>query len=124
MEETSFYNASVQGVPVKVTNARFIVGAQTYAMNGVTSVKAGEQPKKLGGPIVVILLGLIFLISGSYTLGVIIAAAGAVFLYFAKATYTVVLSSSSGEVTALSGHDAGEVKGVVGALNEAIIHRG
>jgi hypothetical protein len=43
---------------VKVTNTRFITGAQTFAMGNVTSVKAFEQkPSRIGG-IIVLAIGL------------------------------------------------------------------
>ena len=123
MEEKSFFE---QG-GVKVTNARFIVNNQTYAMNGVTSVKSGETKPSRTGPIIVAVLGLGGLLSGS-TGGVIVGLlliAGAVYWWMQqKPTLTVLLSSSSGEAKALSSQDAPYINGVIAALNNALIHRG
>ena len=54
MDEKTFFEYD----DVKVTNARFISGSQTYAMSNVTSVKAFEEkPSRLWG-IVALLIGL------------------------------------------------------------------
>jgi Family of unknown function (DUF6232) len=123
MDERTFFE---QG-NVKVTNARFIVGNQTYAMNGVTSVKSHvTQPSRMGGIIGVLIgLGILFGAEGMGRLiGLVIAAGAAYFLYNQKAVHAVVLNSSSGEAQALSGNDADYINGVISALNEALIHRG
>ncbi|MGA9580901.1 MAG: DUF6232 family protein [Allosphingosinicella sp.] len=113
---------------VKVTNARFIVNSQTYAMNGVTSVKSSVVPPSRGGAIIAIGLGLIMVFAAEGAgkiFGVAIAAAaGAWFLSQQKSTHSVYLSSASGEVQALSDTDEGFISSVVHALNEALIHRG
>jgi hypothetical protein len=54
---------------VKVTNARFINGGQTYAMNNVTSVKPYEKkPSRIGG-IVVLLIGIAVAVETSFATG-------------------------------------------------------
>ena len=123
MGEKIFLSSSIEGQSVQVTNARFIVGNQTYAMSGVTSVKAGSQPKKIGGPVILVLLGILLMAAGSILVGVLILALGVFISTLAKATYTVVLSSSSGELTALSGHTEDDIASVVRALNQSIIYR-
>ena len=112
---------------VKVTNARFIVNPQTYAMNGVTSVKSGVAPPARGGALVAIGFGLLMLLAAEGAMkiiGLLIAGAGAWFLTQQKAMHSVYLSSASGEVQALSDSDEGFIGSVIHALNEAIIHRG
>ncbi|HEX2763870.1 MAG TPA: DUF6232 family protein [Allosphingosinicella sp.] len=112
---------------VKVTNARFIVDAQTYAMNGVTSVKSHVVPPSRGGVIAAIAVGLlmVFVADGAMKLvGAAIAAGGVWFFTQQKATHSVFLSSASGEVQALSDTDEGYIGSVVNALNEALVHRG
>src|SRR5882724_8161093 len=52
--EKEFYKST----DVLVTNSRFVVGAQTFAMGGVTSVSSYTQPPSHVGPIVVIIVGL------------------------------------------------------------------
>jgi predicted ATPase len=123
MDEQVFFD---QGT-VKVTNARFIVGNQTYAMNGVTSVASGVTPPKRGLLIIGLVIGLLMLIGGdggTKFVGLLIAAGCGFALYKQQATHAVILHSASGEVRALSDTDEGLISGVVAALNSAIIHRG
>ena len=123
MEEKTFFE---QG-NVKVTNARFLVGSQTYAMNGVTSVKSHVVPPSRMGPIIGLIVGVLVLLGASGSgklIGVAIAGACGFILYSQKSTYSVVLNSASGEAQALSGTDGEHIKGVVSALNDALIHRG
>ena len=46
---------------VTVTNARFVVNGQTYAMSNVTSVKQGMTPASKVGPIVLLFFGFMSL---------------------------------------------------------------
>jgi uncharacterized membrane protein len=108
---------------VKVTNARFISGSQTYAMSNVTSVKAFEQkPKRFWG-IVLMIIGPSVAINAP-VVGLVIAVGAAVFLFMQKTVYHVMLSTSGGETSALKTHQQEYLQKVVSALNEAIVHRG
>ncbi|HLL30500.1 MAG TPA: DUF6232 family protein [Allosphingosinicella sp.] len=112
---------------VKVTNARFVVHSQTFAMNGVTSVKAGVVPPSRGGAIVAIGVGILMALGAegaAKIVGIAVAAAGAWYLSQQKSTHLVYLSSASGEVKALSDTDESFINSVIHALNEALIHRG
>ena len=53
MTEMIFYENGT----VRVTNARFIVGNQTHAMNGVTSIAHVENPPERTGLIIALILG-------------------------------------------------------------------
>ncbi len=119
MEEKTFYNNN----GVTVTNARFIVFGQTYAMSGVTSVKTWRSMSR-AGPIVLGIVGVMALISGAWYVGIPLIAIAIYWWTQQKPTLSVVLSSSSGEVRALSSQDAPYIQAVVEALNNAIIHRG
>jgi hypothetical protein len=44
---------------VTVTNARFVVPAQTYAMSGVTSVKSLKHTPSIKGPVILCIIGLL-----------------------------------------------------------------
>lgn len=108
---------------VKVTNARFVSGSQTYAMSNVTSVKAFEQkPTRFWG-IVFLIIGLATTIS-TPVVGILIAAAAAIYLFMQKTVYHVMLTTSGGETSALKTHQREYLQKVVSALNEAIVHRG
>lgn len=119
MDERTFFEYE----DVKVTNARFISGGQTYVMSNVTSVKPYEEkPARLGG-IVVLLIGFaIMTVSG--LLGVLVAAAAAYYLYQQKTTYHVLLSTSAGETKALVTYQRDYLRQVIAALNDAIVSRG
>ncbi|MDQ2821298.1 MAG: DUF6232 family protein [Pseudomonadota bacterium] len=108
---------------VKVTNARFVVNDQTYAMNGVTSVKRFEKKPPRIVPIV-IAVGSLVAMSASVIVGLIILAAAIGIWKIQKAQYSVVLSTSSGEAQALTSPDRPYIERVIAALNNAIITRG
>ena len=112
---------------VKVTNARFIVNSQTYAMNGVTSVKSSIVPPNRMGAILAIGVGLLMLFAADgigKVVGIAIIGGAAWFLSQQKAMHSVYLSSASGEIQALSNTDQGFIGSVIQALNEALVHRG
>ena len=122
---------------VTVTQARFVVDGQTYAMQGVTSVRRElAQPSKKG-PIIAVLFGVIAvfvsfaLFSSSIGTGIVllligvgIIAAGVFWFRGLKATHFVILNSASGESRALWSKDESFIAQVVDALNNAIIARG
>ena len=123
MSETIFF----ENGNVKVTNARFVVGNQTHAMNGVTSVASHVTPPSRGAWIAGVAFGLLMTIvadGAGKLIGLAIAGVCGFLLYNQKSTHAVVLRSASGEVQALSGTDSNYINGVVSALNEALIHRG
>jgi hypothetical protein len=108
---------------VKVTNARFISGSQTYAMSNVTSVKAFEEkPKRLWG-VLALVVGLAVAIN-SAAIGVFICLVAAIYLYMQKTVFHVMLATSGGETSALKTYQREYLQKVVSALNEAIVHRG
>ncbi|TFW17552.1 DUF6232 family protein [Duganella callida] len=120
MEEHTFFEYE----DVKVTNARFISGGQTFAMNNVTSVKPYEQkPSRLGG-ILVLGVGLIIAAVANVIVGVLIALAAVYYMVEQKTVYHVLLSTSAGETTALVTHQRDYLNQVIAALNDAIVHRG
>lgn len=119
MAEQIFYDNGT----VKVTNARFMVGSQTYAMQGVTSVRSLVQSPNRIFPIILIIVGL-FAFGGSVLFALLMIAAGIALLVMMKNTHIVALHSASGEQQALTSTDAGYINDVVGALNNALIHRG
>jgi hypothetical protein len=132
MDEKTFYESD----GVKVTNARFIVNNQTYALSSVNSVKVYETdvtsspaaPALLVGGGIVWMLFLIFsnggviyyipslaLIAGGFYLAIIIKR---------KLEYIVALTTSSGENAALRSNKKQEITLIEKALNDAIVYRG
>jgi hypothetical protein len=114
---------------VRVTNTRFIVGSQTYAMAGVTSVRAHCEPPNRTLPLGLVIVGALMVIysgAGAKLLGLGLIALGIWIWTKQRPINTVLLCTSAGEVRALSDADDRDVDvpAVVTALNDAIIHRG
>lgn len=60
-EETSFYSDQSG---VRVTDKRVIIGNTTYSLANVTSVSTKVERPGLTGPILVIVIGILLLVSG------------------------------------------------------------
>jgi hypothetical protein len=123
MEERVFFDRD----GVRVTNARFMVGSQTYAMNGVTSVKSRVTPPNRTGAIIAVIVGVLLffgLDGGAKLFGLLVAGVAGWMLSQMKNTHAVFLSSASGEVQALANQDGEYIGGVIAALNDALVHRG
>src|SRR5579885_3693942 len=114
--EKTFLNES----GVTVTNARFIVPSQTFAMSGITSVKAFKEEPRRFWPVIFLLGGIFCLLGGRGTLGwaVILLFIGGIWLIKQKAVFHVILTTASGEAKALSIHSSAWISKVVGALND------
>ena len=108
---------------VTVTNTRFIVPAQTYAMAGITSVKNFEEPPKRMYPIGCGIVGLLFL-AGVPVLGVGLIVLAVFWWIYQKTKYHVLLTTAGGEVKALSSQNGPFISKVIQALNDAIVARG
>lgn len=119
MEEKMFYETG----DISVSNSRFIVDGQTYAMGNVTSVKTGEEKANKATGVILALIGF-FTLFGSIWVGLIILIVGVLAFIGAKDKYSVVLSTSSGENQALTSEDKAYIEKVVFALNESIVSRG
>lgn len=129
MEEKVFFNFD----GVTVSNSRFIVRSQTYAMQSVTSVKPGIVKPKRGVSMVFMLIGMLLLIAELMELfdrGVLLVAGaiailiGLIAWYLAKPKYSVILHTSAGEHHALISEKKQDIEHVLQALNQAIVSRG
>ena len=125
--ETTFF----QSGHVTVTNARFCVGAQTFAMRGITSVEGVETPPNYTGGVVMIVLGVIITAAGFYSssigagvFGLLVVAGGVWVVRLQKSTFAVVLRTSGGEVTAYQSQDRNHISQIIQALNDSIISHG
>jgi Family of unknown function (DUF6232) len=116
MEEQAFFT----GGGVRVTNARFVVDANTYSVRNITSTAVWSQSQKwLGGVVcILIALGCIREATGAAVVFGIFAAG---FFYFGRPVHFVRLHTSGGEVKAVRSHDLNFVKQIVDALNDAIV---
>ena len=116
MDEQIFFNNN----GVKVTNARFIVDADTYAIRNITSTAAWSQSQKWILGIILILIGLACLKEAT-GIGIFLFLIAAVVFYLGRPVHYVRLHTSGGEVKAVKSYDLEYVRQIVQALNEAII---
>src|SRR5450830_252333 len=107
---------------VKVTTARFVVDGQTYAMNGVTSVRQFEKTPPIILPIIIGIVGFGTLF-GQALVGLVIIGIAVAIWKMMKASHSVILATASGASTALTSKDKGHIERVVAALNDAIVKR-
>jgi hypothetical protein len=71
-EETIFF----QEGEILVINARFVVGAQTFAMRTVTSVKGEMTPANYSGAVLLVLTGLVVALIAFFNLAITIGILG------------------------------------------------
>lgn len=132
MDETVFLE---QG-NIKVTNARFIVKDQTYAMASVNSVKVTKTditPSNLF-PIILIIISVVWLMNSiaspnglaSFFWPLGLLGFSILWLRSIKQAYEyrIMLTTSSGETPALKSTNDQDIRPVEKALNEAIVFRG
>lgn len=119
MNETTFFEHE----GVRVTNSRFIVDGQTFAMNNITSVKPLEQKPKRFLPGLLVVLGALPAFSGAYG-ALMLSLIGVAWLAMQKTVYHVMLHTAGGETSALKTHQKEYLQQIVTALNNAIVHRG
>lgn len=119
MEEQTFLSEN----GVTVTNARFLVPTQTYAVTGITSVKNDKETPKRSYPIWCGIIGLLLLFSIPILGGALIVLA-IVWWIGQKPRYHVFLTTAGGETKALSSQNGPFISRVVQALNDAIVARG
>ena len=123
MQEHEFFRSE----NVMVSQTRFVTFGQTYAMSGVTSVKASSVSPSRTGPLIVGGIGMLCLFAGSagpLIFGAILLAIAALIWASQKPEYFVSLSVASGEVRALKSKDPRFIGDVIQALNECIVARG
>jgi len=110
---------------VLVTNVSFKIPARSYPMSGITSVKGSRKDPSPAGPILLAVLGVFAILAGK--LGVLLTIAciaGAVAWWMKqKPVFSVIISGASGQETALSSADGSFITSVIGAVNDAILHR-
>ena len=124
--EKTFY----QDPTVMVTNSRCIVAGQTYAMSGITSVRPFTEVPSKGGPILLMIVGAVFVMAGlaqsaafGVLMGIGLIVASVLWLRSKKDIYHVVVHSSSGESRLIHSTDRAYITSIISALNEAIVFR-
>lgn len=131
-----------------VTNARFVVGAKTFAMRGITSVeivKADQDVERSGikwaisrgigavACLAMIVLGLALWLVGDFSfwvaIGLGIVGFGIWFIVYlasiqTKPVFRILLKTAGGEVTAYQSDDENHISQIIRALNDSIISHG
>lgn len=117
-EETLFEQESV-----KITNARFIVDGQTYAIRNLTSIKpVTEQPSRFT-PILLIVVGLALTFVTPF-IGLPVLLIAVYFLASQRMMHHIFLCTSAGEQKAFTTQSVSFFDDIVEALNNAIARRG
>lgn len=118
-----------------VTRTRFQTPSETYAINGVTSVKTFEEKPNKWPAIACIAGGALIALSslgadgfgaklGGFVVGAVLAVGGYFWFKALKSTWHVLIRTASGEGKALSLKDGPFIQRVVQAINKALVARG
>jgi Family of unknown function (DUF6232) len=131
--EKEYYRAGA----VLITNTRAELGGCTFAMANITAVSMAPAPNAAGcGCLAALLVGggfiaVIGLLAINSDIGVhmllvglMMAIIGGVGWAIMVPSYTVNISSASGESRAMQSNDKAEIERIVGAIKQAIIERG
>lgn len=114
-----------QDAKVTVTQSRFVTEYTTYAMRNISSVTLYKITKSRFVQIVLIILGVLTMLADDLKfLGLLIIAAGILWLYKTKDEYSVRITSNSGESDGFISPDRQVVSTIVNAVNEAMAYRG
>lgn len=131
MREIYFYDDK----KVAVTNHRFIIGNETYAMHHITSVKRGETLADRGLPSLITLAGFAIIAYDLYRLfkfgtdfkllilGVLVLLIGITMFLNSKDEYSVIIKTSAGEDQPVSHTSKDYIDEIVQALNTSIVSR-
>ncbi|MFC2069818.1 DUF6232 family protein [Chloroflexota bacterium] len=126
--EQTFYSDE-EGV--RITGTRAIFRNTTYTMANIASIRTNRIPPKRAGALWIILIGLALSIIGisSYIstitiIGVIVLLLGILWFWKAPSEYHIMITSASGEVSAIKSKDKDYINRIAQAMNEAIINRG
>lgn len=131
MREIYFYDDK----KVAVTNHRFIIGNQTYAMHQITSVKRGESIADRGWPAIITLAGFAIMAYDGYQLfkvgtdfkllilGTVVLLIGISMLMNRQDEYSVIIKTSAGEDHPVKHANKDYIDAIVQALNTSIVSR-
>ena len=120
VEEKVFLNES----GFLVTNTRFEIPGQMFAMAGVTSVGVNQVvPSKLR-PIVMMILGIGMMGAAVYDIGGVLLLLGGLWFWALKTEYHLTLTTAAGQQRVTSSKDEEYMASLRQALTNAIIHRG
>ncbi len=112
---------------IYVSDQRFVVPEQTYAISGITSVLKWVTKPSIKVPLILVALGIIPWFFGGFGMIIIglLLIGGGVFMFIRnKPTYSVYITTAAGEEEAFNSKDELFVDNIVQAINDAIVARG
>jgi len=113
MADSLFYDKG----GVRITRTIFEVPGTQYQIRNINAVRRGEKKPERTGPIICIVIGVITL---TLVIGILLIALGIWWWNSQKPTYTIVMNTSSGDVTGYESANSEEVKEIQSALNAAM----
>lgn len=108
---------------IKVTPARVVISATTYAVANITSIKAVKDDSKRTLGFLLIVLGALSIFAEVYVIGVLLLLAGALLVKFGSMCI-LVFTTGAAEQRALRSRDQARIVEVASAVNLAIMKRG
>lgn len=127
MKVTTKEHFFYRDLTVSVTQSRYIVGDKTYALHNISSVTISKIKESRFNARVVIITGVIaFFIPNDFQImiGGLLLAIGIIWHINIRDSFTVRISTNSGETDSIISSDEDYIKKIVSALNQAIINRG
>ena len=107
---------------IKVTPARVVIRATTYAVANITSIKAIKDDSKRNLGFLLILLGVLAAFVEIYLIGAILLLVGALLVKFGSMCI-LVFTTGAAEQQALRSRDQARIVEVASAVNLAIMKR-
>lgn len=120
MEEEIIY----QDVNVTITKTRLIMAGKTYVLKNISSVELAHIPANNSVFIAVGIFGMLcfwFSDSGLKWIGLLAAVGSVAGMIYNPASYSVRLSSTSGEIDGIKSKDKEYILNIVESVNHAII---
>jgi hypothetical protein len=118
------------GGDITVSNTRVVVGAQTFALANISSVKIEcTQPTAFGAGFVAAVGGVLAISglgsgsSATAITGIIALVIGVLYIVLRRYTYWLLLTAAGGEARACSSKDPADIQRVVAAIERAIVER-
>ena len=110
---------------VTITQSRYIALGKTYAMRNISSVSIYRVERSTLLPMTLFTIGLIMCFDTDVRLaGIILVLGSFVWMATMRSSYSVRISTNSGETNSLTSKNKQYVQEIVSALNDAIVYRG
>jgi len=110
---------------ITITQTRIITQGETYALSGVTSARAVEDPPKRALAIIIAVVISLIVAAANVVMGVLVLAGAIVaILLLMKPVYEINLATAGGESVAFKSPDKALVWEAYQAIQQAIVARG